>query len=283
MRTDFKLQSEAGFTLTELMVTVAIFGIVLTAVYAAFTSQFNSWQTQEDVATVQADIRTAAEMLTRDIRNAGFGVPTGSGVTTVAAANGSSITLNLAGTTSSTYVTSTNYTITGSAPNFTYVIPVFSTTGFSNVSPSNTYNVIDIRTKTVKLGNVSGNKITQVGPGNFLTVTGNLAQNFVLNVGDIIVSPGSASVKYSLAGTTLSRTDPVTGNPVTLSNNINNVNGFTLNYIMTDGTTTSTPASMANIAAVNFTINGQTSQNISKLRGQQRTRTVNAIVALRNY
>jgi prepilin-type N-terminal cleavage/methylation domain-containing protein len=274
MRAKFKLQSEAGFTLTEIMVTVAIFGIVLTAVYAAFTSQFNSWQTQEDVATVQADIRSAAEMLTRDIRNAGFGVPTGSGVTTVAAANGSSITLNLAGSTSSTYVTTTNYTISGGGP-YTYVVPVNSTLGFQ---AGQKYNAVDIRTKTVEMGNGVNDQITAVGT-NTLTLTGTLNTNFVLNVGDLIVSPGYSPVTYSLATPIFSRTDPVSGT-VTLSNNIQS---FALNYIMTDGTTTATPASMSNIAAVNFTINGNTSQKISKLSGQNRVRTVNAIVALRNY
>ncbi|MFI5304270.1 MAG: PilW family protein, partial [Nitrospiria bacterium] len=88
-------RGEAGFTLVEVMVTVAIFAIVLSAVYSAFISQFNSYQTQQDVVTVQSDIRTAAEILTRDIRNAGFGVPTGAGVTTISAASASSISLNL--------------------------------------------------------------------------------------------------------------------------------------------------------------------------------------------
>jgi prepilin-type N-terminal cleavage/methylation domain-containing protein len=280
MRGHFKIKSDAGFTLTEVMVTVAIFAIVLTAVYAAFNSQFQSYQTQEDVVTVQSDIRSAAEMLTRDIRNAGFGIPSGSGVTTIAAASASSITLNVAGTTSSTYITTTNYTVSGGGP-FTYVIPVFSTTGFSNVTPYNTYNAIDIRTKTVELGNTAGDRITAVNPGNnTLTVTGTLSQNFVLNVGDIIVSPGYAPVTYSLAAPVFTRTDAVTGSAVTLSNNIQS---FALSYIMTDGTTTTNPGTLSNIAAVNFTINGQSSQKVSNINGQKRTRTVNAIVALRNF
>ena len=272
------IRGEAGFTLVEVMVTVAIFAIVLSAVYSAFISQFNSYQTQQDVVTVQSDIRTAAEILTRDIRNAGFGVPTGAAVTTIAAASASSISLNLAGTTSSTYVTTTNYTASSGPCPCTYVVPVASTAGFQ---VNQKYNAIDIRTKTVEMGNGPTDKITAVNAAaNTITVIGSLNTNFVLNVGDLIVTPGFTPVKYSLAAPVFSRTDPVSGSTINLSNN---VQSFSLSYIMTDGTTMTQPASLANISAVNFTINGQTTQNVSKLNGAARTRTVNATVALRNF
>lgn len=274
MRADFKIKNEAGFTLTELMITVAIFAIVLTAVFSSFTSQFKSYQTQEDVALVQGDIRSAAEMLTRDIRNAGFGVPTGGGITTVAAANGTSITLNLAGTTSSTFISTTSTIVVAGS---SYTIPVMSTTGFV---VGQKYNIIENRTKTIEMGatNLLTDKITAIGT-NTLTFSGTLTAGDVFNVGDVVVSPGFTPVTYSLATPIFSRTDPVSGSTVTLSNN---VQSFTLSYILTDGTTTSTPANLSMIAAVNFTINGQTSNQISNLNGQKRSRTVNAIVALRN-
>jgi prepilin-type N-terminal cleavage/methylation domain-containing protein len=268
------VQDRSGFTLIEMMTTLAVFAIVLTAVYSSFVTQFNSWQTQEDVVTVQSDIRAAAEMLTRDIRNSGFGVPTGSGVVTpVAAASGSSITLNIAGATTTSYVTGTNYT--NPSPN-TYVVPVSSTAGFQ---VGQSYNTIDIRTQTVELGNNPGDQITAVGPGNFLTLKGTLNQNFVLNVGDIVVTPGYNPVTYSLAAPAFSRTDPVSGSTVVLSNN---VQGFSLSYLLTTGATVTNPTNLSQISAVNFTINGQTSNQISKLSGNQRSRTVNAIVEIRN-
>jgi prepilin-type N-terminal cleavage/methylation domain-containing protein len=276
-----KIRDEAGFTLTELMVTVAIFAIVLTAVYGAFTSQFNSYQTQEDVVTVQTDIRNASEMLTRDIRNAGFGVPTGGGVTAIAAASANSISLNLAGSTTSTYISSANYTVAGSSPGpYTYVVRVASTAGFQT---GQKYNTIDIRTKMVAMGNGVGDQIILVGT-NTLTLTGILNSNFVLTMGDLVVAPGFTPVTYVVSNcngtTSLNRTDPVSGTCVLLSNN---VQSFSLSYIMADGTTTTTPVPLANIAAVNFTINGGTTNTISNLNGQKRIRTVNSIVALRNF
>ncbi|MBI3594574.1 MAG: prepilin-type N-terminal cleavage/methylation domain-containing protein [Nitrospirae bacterium] len=274
------LRNNSGFTLTEIMVTVAIFAIVLTAVFATFTSQFNSYQTQEDVATVQEDIRSAAETLTRDIRNAGYGVGLGEGINVIAAATPSSISLNLASSTSSTFVTSANF----SNPSANvFIFSVASTSGFQMSQP---YNVVDIRTKSVIMGKNAGDKITAIGPGNSLTFSGNLSTG-VLNVGNVVVSPGVSSsgytpVVYSVSAgtTTLTRTDFVSG-AMELSRN---VKSLVLNYTLTDGTSTSAPTAgqLGLIASVNFTINGETSNQISKLSGVKRARTVNVIVALRN-
>jgi prepilin-type N-terminal cleavage/methylation domain-containing protein len=279
-----RINNENGFTLTELMVTVAIFAIVLTAVYASFDSQFKSWQTQEDVATVQADIRSAAEMLTRDVRNAGFGVPTG--VTSIVAASANSISLSLAEGIASTFITSTAFAQNGSQ----FTVSVDSSSGF--VTGQN-YNVIfaDAGTKTVTMGTGAvTDKITAIPSATSLTLTGTLPANG-FNVGDLIVSPGvippppgaNRVVTYSLSssasGTTLKRADPVTGT----MDLINNVQSIAFEYTTDGNTWTQTPpANLANIVAVKFAINGQTGNQISSLNGQKRTRTVNAIVALRN-
>ena len=276
-----KIRREAGFTLIELMVTIAIFGIVLSGVYAAFISQFNSYQTQEDVSIVQGDLRSASEILTRDIRNAGYGAP--SFMTTVAAATSQLISLNLS--TTSAYLTTTPVAIGGG-----YILAVSTTSGFQT---SQKYNVVDIRTKTVTMGG-TGNLndiITAVGPGKFVTVAGTLSGGFALNPGDLLVTPGVQSFGYNAVTyqiptsssvcngviNVLTRTDTA-GVCTPLSNNIT---GFSLNYILTNGTSTSTPA-LNQITAVSFTLTGNTTKTISKMSGVQRSRTVSTIVALRN-
>lgn len=61
-----------GFTLVELMITLAISGIIIAAVYSAYISQQRVYLAQEQVAEMQQNARVAMDMLTRDIRSAGF-------------------------------------------------------------------------------------------------------------------------------------------------------------------------------------------------------------------
>jgi len=67
---------QRGFTLVELLVTMLISGIVITSIYSAFQSQQNSYIAQEQVAEMQQNIRAGLEMMTREIKMAGYD-PTG--------------------------------------------------------------------------------------------------------------------------------------------------------------------------------------------------------------
>jgi len=61
-----------GFTLVELMVAMAAGAIVLAAVMTSFLSQHKSYLVQDDVVEMQQNARVAMDMLTREIRGAGF-------------------------------------------------------------------------------------------------------------------------------------------------------------------------------------------------------------------
>lgn len=61
-----------GFTLIELVITLAVSGILMAGVYTAFLSQQNSYLAQEQVAEMQQNIRAGLDMMVRDIRMAGF-------------------------------------------------------------------------------------------------------------------------------------------------------------------------------------------------------------------
>jgi len=67
-----KMREVSGFTLLEVLITLAISGILMTSVYAAFQAQQDSYLAQEQVAEMQQNIRVAVRMLTKDIRMAGF-------------------------------------------------------------------------------------------------------------------------------------------------------------------------------------------------------------------
>lgn len=66
---------EAGFSLVEVMVALIILTIAMTAVFATFISQQQSFTVQNRVAEMQQNLRQAVEYLSRDIRLAGYGIP----------------------------------------------------------------------------------------------------------------------------------------------------------------------------------------------------------------
>jgi prepilin-type N-terminal cleavage/methylation domain-containing protein len=69
---------ESGFTLVELMVAIAISGIVLASVLSLFIYQQRTYAQQSEMARNQAQVRGALQLLTRDVRMAGYtGIPLG--------------------------------------------------------------------------------------------------------------------------------------------------------------------------------------------------------------
>jgi len=73
MRNDCALRlSVNGFTLVELMIALAIFGIASAAIYATYQSQQNSYIVQEDVTDMQQNLRAGMFFLKRDIKMAGY-------------------------------------------------------------------------------------------------------------------------------------------------------------------------------------------------------------------
>lgn len=61
-----------GFTLIEILVVLALTGIVLSAIYSAFQSQHKTFIMQESMAEMQQNLRAATYMLTTEIRMAGY-------------------------------------------------------------------------------------------------------------------------------------------------------------------------------------------------------------------
>ncbi len=63
-----------GVTLIELMIAVAISVLAIAAVYSLFIGQSRSMRGQQEITEIQENVRIAMDVLTRDIRNAGFGL-----------------------------------------------------------------------------------------------------------------------------------------------------------------------------------------------------------------
>ncbi|MCD6187012.1 MAG: prepilin-type N-terminal cleavage/methylation domain-containing protein, partial [Desulfuromusa sp.] len=58
----------SGFTLVELLIALAISGVLMTAVYATFQAQQNSYLVQEQVAEMQQNIRAGMDIMVSELR-----------------------------------------------------------------------------------------------------------------------------------------------------------------------------------------------------------------------
>ncbi|MCI5126899.1 MAG: prepilin-type N-terminal cleavage/methylation domain-containing protein [Candidatus Electrothrix sp. AUS3] len=67
---------DKGFTLVEIMVSMAISSLVIAGIYGVYTIQQRSYTVVEQVSEMQQRIRSALDFMTRNIRMAGYD-PTG--------------------------------------------------------------------------------------------------------------------------------------------------------------------------------------------------------------
>ena len=63
---------ERGVTLIELLVTLVICSIVVAGIYRVFIAQSKAYTVQDQVAEVQQTVRSAMDILLRDLRMAGY-------------------------------------------------------------------------------------------------------------------------------------------------------------------------------------------------------------------
>jgi type IV pilus assembly protein PilW len=63
---------ERGVTLIELLVTLVISSIVVAGIYRVFIAQSKAYTVQDQVAEVQQTVRSALDILLRDLRMAGY-------------------------------------------------------------------------------------------------------------------------------------------------------------------------------------------------------------------
>jgi type IV pilus assembly protein PilW len=66
------MRREEGFTLVELLVAMALGGLVMAAIYATYTSQQKAYLVTEQTTAVQQNIRGAMYFIERDLRLAGY-------------------------------------------------------------------------------------------------------------------------------------------------------------------------------------------------------------------
>jgi type IV pilus assembly protein PilW len=87
-----KSRVDSGFTLIELMVSIAIGLVVLASVATTFTSQTRAYSAQEQINQMEQNLRGALDIMTREIKMAGYR-PNGGTVTGVVSYTSTSLTI----------------------------------------------------------------------------------------------------------------------------------------------------------------------------------------------
>lgn len=72
---DVRVLCERGFTLIELMISIVISSVIVAAGYTVMTTTHKATISNERAAGTQQNIRVAMELIARDIKQAGFGMP----------------------------------------------------------------------------------------------------------------------------------------------------------------------------------------------------------------
>lgn len=88
------IRKENGFTLVELLVALALTGMVMAVVYKTFASQQKVYVMQEDGSAMQQDLRAAMEIMSKDLRMAGY-CPSRPGDAGIVTATASTLTFTL--------------------------------------------------------------------------------------------------------------------------------------------------------------------------------------------
>lgn len=83
------ITSNHGFTLAELLVAMALSGLVMTSIYSVYNSQQKSYVLTEQVAAMQQNLRAAMYSMAKNIRMAGCDPTSTSGAGIITAASDS--------------------------------------------------------------------------------------------------------------------------------------------------------------------------------------------------
>jgi len=80
LRDDAASRAKAGFTLIEFMVAIGLLSVLMIGVASSFTFQQRTYVVVDQVAEAKQNVRVVADLIERELRNAGYMIPSGGAV-----------------------------------------------------------------------------------------------------------------------------------------------------------------------------------------------------------
>jgi Tfp pilus assembly protein PilW len=302
---------ESGFSIVELLMVVAMLGLVMGAFQGLYVAHQRSATTETEVIDVQQNLRIGIDKMARDISMSGFMVSGADPVAVVvnnASPTADSVTLNTGAESlvSATVDTATS-DVTVAAGNFLdlAVMAFNGSVGGFETADENVASVRIVNYRGEPLGVGTTFTVIQVSPAAVacgvvpapcMRLSADIAGTGTVARGDTIVKTSVAgaeafphTVTYAvaacpapLAGNCLMRTTV----PGTAGGDVvaTNVSDFQLSYLL-DGTTevaAPTAAQLSSVRAVRVTLSGQLVDTAAVAGGNLKTRTLTSIIAIRN-
>lgn len=294
------LKKNKGFTLVEILIVVAIMGLIIGSLYSVYLTHQKSAFTQEEVVEVQQNLRIAMEYITRDIRMAGMLVP----LSTQAVAAGftnytTSIHLNAASAKGIYARIDATPTITEGSDSVTVTIESPEACDIIKANSGSDVIARIIRpfdSSRPFATSFTVTATTRETPNLTLKrVSDNFTSGEVIKRGDVIAltengAPDPNTIAYSMVngGTVVNGvTCPQKQRCIVRSANgsdeiiANNISSLKYAYILDDYTEEKSPADLEKVRAVRVTITGQTAET-ALLSGGSKTRQLTSIVKIHN-
>jgi len=285
-----KLLAVKGFTLVELLIVMAITGVVVMAIYSLHRTSLRSATTQDEVVELQQNLRIALDQMARDVRLAGFMVP--SAQTALSTASATSLTLRLGTTTGQVARVGDDFTSPSDV----------ATERNVGIASAEMVDMFDsgqyVRIIRPEDGSQPRDRVFEVAAKD-RTVPRLVLKGFDLAIdylaGDMLVrvldtsSAHPATVSYALVDDPDS-VDPAmqllqrTATGLSAETVAIKVTALAFSYLLEDGTETNAPTDLGEVRAVRITLTGAT--DATKTGSSQysgvKTRRVTSVVKIRN-
>jgi Tfp pilus assembly protein PilW len=303
---------ESGFSIVELLMVIAMLGLVMGAFQGLYVAHQRSATTETEVIDVQQNLRIGIDHMARDISMAGFMISGANPVAAVvnnASPTADSVTLNTGAESlvSATVDSATSEVILAAGNILDLAVIAFNgSVGGFETADENVASVRIVNYRGEPLGVGTTFTVIQVSPAvaacgavpaPCMQLRADIAGTGTITRGDTIVKtsvPGAAeafphTVTYlvaacpaPLAGNCLMRTTVpgVAGGNVVATN----VSDFQVSYLLAGTTEVAAPtaAQLSAVRAVRITLSGQLVDTAAVAGGNLKTRTLTSIIAIRN-
>jgi type IV pilus assembly protein PilW len=151
------MKGKKGYTIVELMIAVALFSVVVLAIYRIFTGMQTAYATQDTVVEMQQKVRAAMDLLARDVQLMGCGLYRDAPDDVLTASNAETDQETDGITLAGNFVAST---ILMNDANSSNTVTVEDSAGFEEEDEIDICDFGGIRVATATIGSIAGNTFT---------------------------------------------------------------------------------------------------------------------------